>query len=241
MKANEKTTAMEILFRVLIEQGCMAWGQISMLTGFSSDEIKCLVAEGYLILERSYFDHKLLCFATEKVRLFLESRGIHIDLTLIQQPPIKNERHDLALIDIRIILYHMGYLHWQSERLLLHRGMRKMTPDAILSIGRRKIAIELEMTKKGEAQYREKFEFYKNHRAIDAVIYFAATPTIRSKLLQLTQNNKKIFVVLLKNLIDHKEHAYIQHFQFPGAVYLSKLLEVIRERRFALTVLSKNN
>ena len=110
--------------------------------------------------------------------------------------------------------------------------MKEVTPDGILELGRRKVAIELELTSKTKAYYEKRFVFYRDHPAIDAVPYFVAIPKQREKLLELTRENRKIFVVLLKNFIEHKGDAYVEKSGFPGALHFWKFLETLKERRF---------
>jgi hypothetical protein len=49
--------------------------------------------------------------------------------------------------------------------------MKRVRPDAILSLGRRKVAIELEMSGKGEQKYNSRFSFYGDHPALDAELH----------------------------------------------------------------------
>jgi len=231
-----KYARMNKLFLYLSEQGCLTLKQIIAITGFTLKEIMALVGEGYLRHRRSYFDDHLLYFPTAKAQAFLKEHGIEVYLPCLRRPPAKNELHDRRLTDLRIAFDKMGYTHWQSERCLNQRGMKRVRPDAILSVGRRKIAIELELSGKGERAYRRRFQFYKDHPAIDAVLYFVGTPELRERLKKLTKDQTKIFVILLRNFTEYKKHAYVEHFRFPGALSLWKFLETIKERRFLLPV-----
>ena len=151
---------------------------------------------------------------------------------MLERAPLKNEKHDEVLRNLRLKFEDMGYKTWQAERCIKQRGMVEVTPDGILELGRRKIAIELEFSNKTVKQYGERFTFYENHPAIDAVLYFVATPNLRGMLLELTRDYPKIFVVLLKNFMEHERNAYVERSEIPAAVRLWKFLEVIRVKRF---------
>ncbi len=230
MNLNSTVVAKNLLYQ--FEQGFLTEGQIQIITGVQPEELSQLIENGYVSARKSYFDDLTLYFPTRKAHEYLKKRNIKVYVKCLKRPPAKNELHDRRLTDIRIILEQMGYPDWQSERCLHQRGMNKVRPDAILSLGRRKIAIELEMSGKGEKQYQKRFQFYTNHPAIDAVLYFVATPEQRQRLLELAKNYPRIYFVLLKNLTEHKGNAYVECSGVPGAVCLWKFLEVIKERRF---------
>jgi len=109
--------------------------------------------------------------------------------------------------------------------------MNEVRPDAILSIERRKIAIELELSGKGIKQYEMRFSFYEKHPAIDAVIYFIANPKLREKLLGLSKPYTKIYVVLLANFTTYQQNTYVECARFEGAIRLIRFLKMIKERR----------
>jgi hypothetical protein len=216
----------------MFEQGFLTEEQVRAVSGIDLKELKEWVEDGCVAAEKSFFDAPTLYFSTEKARQFLWRKGIKVYVQWLRRPPSKNEVHDRRLTDLRILFERMGYSEWQSERCLHQRGMKKVRPDAILDIGRRKVAIELEMTMKGSVKYEKRFRFYAEHPAIDAVLYVVATPEQRKRILKLSEGQGKVFVALLRNVSEHERDAYVEHSEFPGAVRLWKFLEMIGARRF---------
>jgi len=223
---------MKKIFLYQFEQGFLTEAQIQTLAGLGLGELNGLIEQGYIKTRQSYFDDLMLYFPTREARKFLKNEGIKVYVEFLRRPPAKNELHDRRLTDIRILLEQMGYPEWQSERCLHQRGMSAVRPDAILSLGRRKIAIELEMSGKGEMKYEKRFCFYRDHPALDAVLYFVATPEQRKRLLEIAKEYRKIYFVLLRNLTEHRENAYVERPGFAGALRLWKFFQAIHDRRF---------
>lgn len=230
--ANLKTEQMKKIFLYQFEQGFLTEAQIQTVADIEPDDIESLNAQGYIRRRKSYFDDLMLYFPTRKAQAFLKDNGIKVYVQCLKRPPAKNELHDRRLTDIRIFLEQKGYTAWQSEKCLHQRGMKRVRPDAVLSLCRKKLAIELEMSGKGAWEYHQRFSFYRDHPALDAVLYFVATPEQRKRLLELANGYRKIYFVLLRNLTEHGEHAYVERSGFAGALCLWKFLESIREKRF---------
>ncbi len=122
----------------------MTRDQIEKVAVINHRILESLIQEDYIQSKKSYSDDLTIYFPTKKAREFLQAEGTNVFVNCLTRPALKNELHDRRLTDIRITFEHMGYSHWQSERCLHQRGMNEVRPDAILSIERRKIAIELE-------------------------------------------------------------------------------------------------
>lgn len=220
------------LLRQLFESYALSWDQMKQISGLKDSELKDLIEEGYILARPSFFTDKMHYLPTSKAKDYLLKYGVKIYVEVPKEAPMKNEMHDAVLTNLRLWFRDMGYAVWQSERCLKQRGMNEVTPDGILELGRRKVAIELELSAKTPKQYEKRFMFYQNHPAIDAVLYFVATPKQREKLLELSRNYSKIYVTLLRNFMDHRANAYVERSGFPGALYLCRFLEAIIERRF---------
>ena len=222
---------MKLLER-MFEEGSVSWEQMKKIAGFEDRKLEELITDDLIKADDSYFGASKHYFPTRKAKKYLSVRGVKIYVATPQRAPLKNEMHDEALRNLRLKFEDMGYKTWQAERCLRQRGMGDFTPDGILEIGRRKIAIELEFSRKTDAQYKARFEFYGKHPAIDAVFYFVGTPNLRETLLRLSQDHRKIFVVLHKNFTQHAGDSYVERSGFPAAVRLWKVLEVIGRKRF---------
>ena len=219
------------LFIYLFEQGFMTKCQIVKITNLNDAEIRSLVRERYIKLVKSYFDNSILYVPIERAKFYLKANDVKVFVNEPNGAPFKNELHDRRLTDIRILFDQMNYSHWQSERCLNQRGMKKLRPDAILSIGQRKIAIELELTNKGCAHYLKRFKCYEEHPAIDAVLYVVSTPPFRDKLIRICKNYPNVYFTVLNHATDYKENAFVMSAQFPEPIPLWKFLAMIKERR----------
>ncbi len=220
------------LLKRMFEEGSVSRDQMKKISGIEARELEGLTREGLIKADTSYFGGARHYFPTRKAKKYLAERGVKIYVATPKRAPLKNELHDEVLRNLRLKFEEMGYKTWQAERCLRQRGMVEVTPDGILEIERRKVAIELEFSGKSFKQYEKRFEFYQNHPAIDAVLYFVASPKLRETLLHLSQAHSKIFVILLKNFMEHEGNAYVERSGFPGTVRLWKVLEVIGRKRF---------
>jgi len=220
------------LLERMFEEGSVSWDQMRRISHLEDAELEKIIANGFVKVDGSYFGASKHYFPTRKAKRYLKELGVPIYVATPHRAPLKNELHDEALRNLRLQFEDMGYKTWQSERCLRQRGMVEFTPDGILELGRRKIAIELEFSGKTTEQYKKRFQFYQNHPAIDAVLYFVATPNLREMLREIMRDYPKIFMVLHKNFIEHGKNAYVERPGFPGALCLWKFLESIRKRRF---------
>jgi len=219
------------LLQRMFEEGSVSWDQMKKIAGVGDEALEEMITDGLIKADTSYFGAGTHYFPTRKARQYLRDHGVRVFVATPRRAPLKNELHDEALRNLRLKFEEMGYKTWQSERCLRQRGMKEVTPDGILELGRRKIAIELEFSGKTARQYEKRFQFYQHHPAIDAVLYFVATPKLRETLLHLSRDYRKIFVVLLKNFTEHERNAYVERSGFPVAVRLWKVLEVIGRKR----------
>ena len=225
----------EVKFRLLgrmFEEGSVSWDQMKRISGFETPELEKLLGEGLVKADGSYFGSGMHYFPTPKAKKYLTDLGAKVYVPVLQRAPLKNELHDEALRNLRIGFEDMSYKVWQSERCLRQRGMVEFTPDGILELGRRKIAIELEFSGKTVEQYKKRFQFYQNHPAIDAVLYFVGPPNLREILREIMRDYPKISMVLHKNFTEYGKNAYVERPGFPGALCLWKFLGSIRKRRF---------
>jgi len=220
------------LLQRIFEEGSVTREQMKKIVGLSDFEIEELIEAGHVKVDGSYFGGSEHFLPARKAKKYLKDQGIKIYVKTPRRAPLKNEKHDGVLTNVRLTFEEMGYKTWQSERCLKQRGMREFIPDGILELGRRKIAIELELSNKSEAHYRKRFKFYEGHPAIDAVLYIVATPHQRQKFLRVTEGTEKIYIVMLRSFTEHGRDAYVERAGFAGAVCLWKFLELVSHKRF---------
>ena len=226
---SQKTEAVKKLFVYLFEQGFLTSSQMKEVSGLEWNDIQRLIREDYVKAEKSFFYPVSVYLPREKAKRFLKENGVPIYVNGMEDPPEKNELHDRWLTDIRIEFERMGYREWQSEKCLRQRGMRRFTPDAIVTIGKRKIAIELELTGKGNKPYERKLGYYGNHPAIYGVLYFIAQPKLAERFRQLIKSQNHVYFTLLNNFADYRGNAYVESGKFVGeALQLWRFLERIK-------------
>jgi hypothetical protein len=86
----------------------------------------------------------------------------------------KNFVHDRTATDVRwTVQKKLGGKNWQSERVLCLALGSRQVPDAVVELGGRRIALEVELTKKSLARYVGIFERYLGWRSprLDGVLY----------------------------------------------------------------------
>ncbi len=126
-----------------------------------------------------------------------------------------NYKHDLAVTDIRIMLYESGYTNWVSERVLSKRNDLRRVPDGMIYHRGKYLAIEYESSQKSKDRYRKIFLDYYLDNHVDRVLYIVSTPELADKILRMTIDSKPYFVSyedlskdLINVLLKHKSHGY---------------------------------
>ena len=127
-----------------------------------------------------------------KVVYQVASRGVHElirrdgwALPYLGRVDGRHFEHDLYLSDVRIALEKLGVKPWLSERVLRKKGYAGHVPDALLKLGNRKCALELELTQKRKDRYRTMFkESLRHHLDLDLVWYLASTNSIEKAVHQ---------------------------------------------------------
>ena len=85
----------------------------------------------------------------------------------------KNFDHDRAATDVRWLFEKRFGAGWQAERVLRRELGSRQIPDAIMTLGQRAIALEVELTRKSTARYLGIFQRYLEWKAtrLDLVLY----------------------------------------------------------------------
>ena len=96
---------------------------------------------------------------------------------------VRTYEHDRRVTDVRIAVEWLGAADWRSERTLLRRGWRGHVPDATLTVGATKLALELELSLKRRDRYEDIFRGYARDPG-RLVLYLCGTPGMRRALLR---------------------------------------------------------
>lgn len=89
---------------------------------------------------------------------------------------LANYEHDLKVVDLSIELERQG--EWISMRELRQDSKTDMIPDGVLIKDGKKIAVEVELTKKSEKNLKKKMSYYKRSIDYDEVWYFVSSKAV---------------------------------------------------------------
>ena len=113
-----------------------------------------------------------------KLKEFNRNRG----LGEVSDTDYANYRHDLTVTDIRILFHQMGYIDWESERVLSKNTDLGRVPDGMIFNKDKYIAVEYESSQKSKERYREIFYHYELDSQVHKVLYIADTRQRAEKL-----------------------------------------------------------
>lgn len=158
--------------------------------------LRKLDVEGYLVHVRPLRDAPGVWLCTE--------RGARMSGTGLWAPTrrinIATFRHDLGVIDLSIELEKRGV--WLSERELRRGGdYRKKVPDGVLLKGDKKIACELELTRKSARSMDRNLAIYKRNIEYDEVWYFVDGAAVGSAIKKATEGIDFIRVIELEEVL----------------------------------------
>lgn len=163
--------------------------QIAQALGVSKwaayKRVNKLVSDGYLQYHRFYHDLSGVCTVTD---LGVEYAGSYL-------PPLKSISkgtydHDLLVTDILIKLQKKYQGEFTTERELRYQknqdgiGQFGHVADAEMLIDNKKIAIEVELNKKGTRRVQKIMNEYMKNFDINEVWYFCATNEIKRQIAE---------------------------------------------------------
>jgi len=137
--------------------------------------LKKLEKEGYLEFRRDKETGRIYVHPTEKTATLMAMRGVESCLECLEKPQIKSMRHHTFLTEIGMKLRESGYSDFRINPMCPHRPEGNIGTDALLLVGRCKIAILLETSDIGNRSiqvYRQEFRSYQENQKFDGVLYF---------------------------------------------------------------------
>lgn len=174
------------------------------------ESLKKLVSEGYLDPKMDHVEGHVLYFPTKKAWQLAEKFGAKVCYECLEDPPIKSIRHSIAIMNMRIIFEIIGFPIWYAQRRCQHKQAAKvLNPDAILSIGQAKLAIELLLADEELEKYKRDFQFYEDSCDTNAVLYLVAYPELKRTLVELAGKCCRIYFVELEDFVVRREKAKI--------------------------------
>lgn len=165
---------------VSIEQICLRLN-VSPKTAYS--RIKKLTDNGYLTHERIFWGLPGV-YRTTKL-------GVQLCGSIL--PPLRkitlgSYHHDIAATKLSLLLANTHNCEYIPERMLRHQnglngiGVAGHTPDSVLLKDGKKIALELELNKKGARRRSKIMSHYMKDFSFDEVWYFCSTLEIKNQI-----------------------------------------------------------
>jgi len=134
--------------------------------------------------------------------IFTESRGILL-------PPQRkispfNVKHNLTVVDVSLALSLQG--EWISEREFsamkrLEGNTEFHSPDGILVLSNKKIAIEVELMQKSGKRLRKVLQKHNRSRDYDEVWYLVPNKRMQDKFLDISREYPLVKVFLLEKVL----------------------------------------
>ena len=105
-------------------------------------------------------------------------------------------RHELYLVDIRILFYELGFKDWVSKRVLRMNRIHSFgwVPDGFIRYRNdSKILVEFDHCRKQRHVYVKIFADYKSLDEIDAIFYLVGYESLKAELTQLAKGFPRVF------------------------------------------------
>lgn len=167
---------------------------------FTSDSacwrrLRALEALGLIVRRRTWWQGPQVVLATP-----LGSQLADVDLPAarLNLPELE---HSLALVDLseQVLLSQPGS-QWLTERELRRDAIRRhrqdgmdprpvriRTPDGVVVLGSKRVAVELDLTSKRTEQYEQLLRAYAADRTVQGLWWFARSAAVRDRLTKLIE------------------------------------------------------
>jgi hypothetical protein len=173
------------------------------LTGrfFTSDSacwrrLRALEALGLILRRRTWWQGPQVVLTTP---LGAQIADVDLSPARLNLPELE---HSLALVDLsEQILRSQAGSQWLTERELRRDAIRRhrqdgmearpvriRTPDGVLILGSKRIAVELDLTSKRTEQYEQLLRAYAADRTVQALWWFARSAAVCDRLTKLIEH-----------------------------------------------------
>ncbi|OPY61662.1 MAG: hypothetical protein A4E56_01897 [Pelotomaculum sp. PtaU1.Bin065] len=157
--------------------------------------LKILVEAGYLAYERIFISKPGVYRVTQK--------GVAVSEDDL--PPkgvcLGTYHHDIEIVTLAINLEERTGGKWVPERRIRQElglkgvGQAGHVPDGFLLLPDKRVAVEMEQTKKGDARMAKIISYYKNEPTIAEVWYFCCTDTIVKRVSKAVSETGKFKII----------------------------------------------
>jgi len=157
--------------------------------------LRKLCVDGYL--------HSLRIFRNKPGVYMCTKKGAEICGSNLYAPKcyinLANYEHDLKVVDLSIELEKQG--EWVSMRELRQGCGTDMIPDGVLITKDKKVAVEVELTKKSERNLNKKMGYYRKSVNYDEVWYFVSSKAVYNAVEKASKNMDYVKIFYLSEVL----------------------------------------
>ena len=140
----------------------------------------------------------------------LKAKELHGKLGYYIYRESRTLRHELYLVDIRILFYELGFKNWVSKRMLRKNNIHSFgwVADGLIRYrNNSKILVEFDPWRKQKNIYVKIFSDYKSLDEIDAVFYLVGYESHKADLIQLAKGFPRVFFCIYDEFKEKKSEA----------------------------------
>ncbi len=185
-----------------------AWMKVAKSTAYV--RMKKLVDQEYLIHER------IFCGIPGVYRV--TRHGVQVsgsELPPLRKVAVGSYHHDISVTELSLKLSKKYQTHYIPERELRHLdgldsiGKTGHTPDSVLVLDDKKIAIELELNKKGRKRRDKIIAHYMKTFAYDEVWYFCSTNEVKNQINKYVEKAPFLKTFHVSEALGKQEMVYV--------------------------------
>lgn len=184
------------------------WMKVAKSTAYV--RMKKMVDQEYLTHER------IFCGIPGVYRV--TRRGVQVsgsELPPLRKVVVGSYHHDISVTELSLKLSKKYQARYIPERELRHLdgleafGKAGHTPDSVLVLGDKKIAIELELNKKGRKRRDKIMSHYMKAFAYDEVWYFCSTSEVKNQINKYIEQAPFLKTFHVSEALSERERAYV--------------------------------
>lgn len=182
--------------------------------------INLLMRKGLLRSVRPIVGHKSLYLVTKLGAKLLKEKNLS-RLRALDHVCLNLYEHDLLVTDLRILFaQRLGFKRWISERVLQGERRKARVPDGVVSNGKQKFLIEVELSLKNKSRYQKIFSFsHPRYSDYEAILYVMGNDAQMEWLMREADSRNDIYFITRKTLEQAVDGA--EFIRWKGSLYLS--------------------
>lgn len=193
---------LEQKFMTLVQIGKKFFEKSQNVLQVPMKKVRAMVNAGYLRTVRLRVGEKRLYVTTKKGVQLLRAHNLSSSLRALEGVNDKTWEHDEIVTNVRIVFERLlGFTEWIPERVLKKKNVRKKVPDAIVSDGKKRFFIEVELNLKNKRYYERVFlDAYLKCGPKDVILYIMKNKTDMEWLMNRARSWQQIYFTTLDAL-----------------------------------------